>query len=178
MAHKYFAIKIDTKIFVNIIGYTEKTKETITFVQSIRQGYHFILKELMIEKKDIYEIYELKKRITVNFQIEDKILKKYIYIPSKEQKQKRKKSKSKKKYNLYNLSIILPLEYQIYDLLKRKGPLNRNEMILEISKARSTIYNSLDRLMLRDIVKKFSQPTMDRGRPVVYFKIKEGKTIG
>ncbi len=58
---------------------------------------------------------------------------------------------------------ITPLEDQLMDLLK-EGPLTRDQMVKKLSVPRTTIYDGLKKLMVRNCVTKYPLYSEDRGR--------------
>ena len=70
--------------------------------------------------------------------------------------------------------IFSPLQKDLMSALSKKGPMTRAEIVKEINKPRTTVYDNLMGLMAHNIVKKYSRPTNSRGRPLVFFKIQEG----
>lgn len=65
-----------------------------------------------------------------------------------------------------------PNDVRILEVLSNKGPLTRKQLVKETEIARSTIYDSLFRLMLKNNVSKFSERPQGPGRPKVFFQIK------
>lgn len=63
------------------------------------------------------------------------------------------------------------LDLKVYNLLLQKGPITRSAMAKETGIARSTLYDSLLRLSLKGLAKKYSDADHNsRGRPKVYFE--------
>ncbi|MHA1793248.1 MAG: helix-turn-helix domain-containing protein [Promethearchaeota archaeon] len=67
-----------------------------------------------------------------------------------------------------------PLEEKLVDLL-RKGPMTRGEMVKRLNIPRTTIYDGLKSLILRNEVKKYPlyHSKMKRGRPNVVFELNQ-----
>ena len=66
---------------------------------------------------------------------------------------------------------ISKLDAQVYNLLQNKGPTTRSQLSKQTGVARSTLYDSLLRLSLKGMVKKYSDSDHNsRGRPKVYFE--------
>lgn len=65
------------------------------------------------------------------------------------------------------------LQSDLVTILKKNGALTRNQMVEKLNKPRTTIYDNLAVLINRDMIKKFSRQVNNRGRPVVFFKLKE-----
>ena len=63
------------------------------------------------------------------------------------------------------------LDAKVYNLLSQKGPTTRSQLSKLTGVARSTLYDSLLRLSLKGMVKKYSDSDHNsRGRPKVYFE--------
>jgi len=69
--------------------------------------------------------------------------------------------------------MFSPLQIDLMDLLRKNGPMTRNDLIKNSGYPRTTIYDNLTRLQNHNLVRKFSRPTNSRGRPLVYFKLTE-----
>jgi predicted ArsR family transcriptional regulator len=69
--------------------------------------------------------------------------------------------------------IFSPIQKDLVVSLQKKGPMTRAEMVKELAKPRTTIYDNLMGLMAHNMVKKYSRPTNSRGRPLVFFKLVE-----
>lgn len=66
-----------------------------------------------------------------------------------------------------------PNDVRILEVLTKQGPLTRKQLVKETEIARSTIYDSLLRLMLKKYVSKYSEKPRGPGRPKVFFQIRE-----
>lgn len=49
-----------------------------------------------------------------------------------------------------------------------------NEKVEILSSKRSTVFDHLDRMMRLEMIKSFSRSTNSTGRPLVFFKLREG----
>jgi predicted transcriptional regulator len=67
-------------------------------------------------------------------------------------------------------SIVHELDRNLLKILKKEGPLTRTKLVRITGIARSTLYDSLLRLILKGYVIRFSEERRQRGRPKVYFK--------
>ena len=69
-------------------------------------------------------------------------------------------------------SIKSRLELQLVELLS-KGPLTRDQMVKKLTVPRTTIYDGLKRLIVRNEVKKYPLYNQEKakGRPKVLFSI-------
>jgi len=65
------------------------------------------------------------------------------------------------------------LEKDIVELLGSKGPMTRGDIVVQLKTARTTIYDTLSKLMNRNIVDKYPTQNSKRGRPIVVFILKE-----
>lgn len=66
-----------------------------------------------------------------------------------------------------------PLQEDLVTTLKKNGAMTRSQMVETLNRPRTTIYDNLVGLISQDMVKKFSRQVNSRGRPVVFFKLKE-----
>lgn len=74
-----------------------------------------------------------------------------------------------------NELVPTPLQKNIVKILQENGPLTRQSMVNELNRARTTIYDSLVKLMSRNVVTRFTRKeNQKRGRPKVYFKLVTG----
>jgi predicted ArsR family transcriptional regulator len=67
-------------------------------------------------------------------------------------------------------SIVHDLDRDVLDILEREGPLTRCKLVSLTGIARSTLYDSLLRLILKGFVASFSEDRRHRGRPKVFYK--------
>ena len=67
-------------------------------------------------------------------------------------------------------SIVHELDRDVLDILEREGPLTRSKLVSLTGIARSTLYDSLLRLILKGFVASFSEDRRHRGRPKVFYK--------
>ncbi|NVM54764.1 MAG: hypothetical protein HWN66_13765 [Candidatus Helarchaeota archaeon] len=59
----------------------------------------------------------------------------------------------------------------LFKLIAKKGPVTRSELTKETGIPRTTIYDTIVKLMLDEQIKKFSVPSKRRGRPRVFYEI-------
>ncbi len=64
-----------------------------------------------------------------------------------------------------------PTDKKIYKFLAKKGPLTRTELAKETGLSRSTLFDVLNRLMIRGLIERFSEERQTRGRPKVFFMV-------
>ena len=75
--------------------------------------------------------------------------------------------------NMEKIKELNLLQNSLIKTLNKNGPLTRDQMVELLNKPRTTIYDNLAVLINRNMVKKFSRQVNARGRPVVFFKLKE-----
>ncbi len=68
-------------------------------------------------------------------------------------------------------AIVHELDRNILKILRNEGPITRTRLVSITGIARSTLYDSLLRLILKGYVARFSEERRQRGRPKVYYKI-------
>lgn len=66
--------------------------------------------------------------------------------------------------------LKIPTDEYLYDLLIHNGPMTRGEIVKLTKLPRTTIYDHLIKLILKDRVIRFSKSGKKPGRPKVYFK--------
>ncbi|MFX0096692.1 MAG: hypothetical protein ACFE7E_02920 [Candidatus Hodarchaeota archaeon] len=59
----------------------------------------------------------------------------------------------------------------VLEVLKDQGPITREALSVHTGIPRTTLYDTLDKLILKDKVYKFTQHSKKRGRPKVYYEI-------
>jgi len=73
-----------------------------------------------------------------------------------------------------HLSKLPPLTHDldriIFAVLQSEGPLTRTQLVQLIGAPRSTIYDSLRRLMLKGYVESFYEQRSSQGRPKTFFE--------
>lgn len=70
-------------------------------------------------------------------------------------------------------AIVHELDRNVLAILKNEGPLTRSKLVSLTGIARSTLYDSLLRLILKGYVARFSEERRQRGRPKVYYKVSQ-----
>jgi len=68
------------------------------------------------------------------------------------------------------IDIVHDLDKSLLDILRSEGPLTRSRLVNITGVARSTLYDSLLRLILKGYVARYSEERKERGRPKVYYK--------
>lgn len=66
-----------------------------------------------------------------------------------------------------------PIQEDLIEMLKRSGPMCRTQMVGYLKRPRSTIYDNLSVLIDREVIKKFKRQVNSRGRPIIFFKLRE-----
>lgn len=64
------------------------------------------------------------------------------------------------------------LQLLLFDMLATLGPLTRRDIVKKLDEPRTTIYDHLCRLEKRGKVMRFTKNNGKRGRPLVFWKIK------
>ena len=68
-------------------------------------------------------------------------------------------------------AIVHELDRNVLEILKTEGPITRSKLVTITGIARSTLYDSLLRLILKGYVARFSEERRQRGRPKVFYKV-------
>jgi len=63
------------------------------------------------------------------------------------------------------------LQQSILDLLTKQCPLPRRDIVKQLQRARTTIYDNLIKLEKQNIVEKFVRNSGTRGRSLVFWKL-------
>lgn len=66
-----------------------------------------------------------------------------------------------------------PTDMLVIEILGQKGPKTRKQLVAATNIARSTLYDSLLRLIVKGVVFKYSKALDGPGRPHVYFSLKK-----
>ena len=67
-------------------------------------------------------------------------------------------------------SIVHELDLEVLSILEQQGPLTRGKLVSLTGIARSTLYDSLLRLILKGYVASYSEDRRHRGRPKVFYR--------
>jgi predicted ArsR family transcriptional regulator len=74
----------------------------------------------------------------------------------------------------FNSKVYLtPIQHSLVKTLQKNGPLSRRELVRELETPRTTIYDNLLKLQKNKLIEKFSRNNGKRGRPLVFWKLKE-----
>ena len=63
------------------------------------------------------------------------------------------------------------IDRNILEMVRKEGPLTRSKLVSSTGIARSTLYDSLMRLIVKGYVISYSEDRKHRGRPKTYFTI-------
>ena len=67
--------------------------------------------------------------------------------------------------------IVHELDRNVLKILEKEGPITRSKLVSLTGIARSTLYDSLLRLILKGHIARFSEDRKQRGRPKVYYQV-------
>ena len=81
--------------------------------------------------------------------------------------------KSIEEKNLTTKEFLTPLQNNLVKSLQRTGPTTRRDLVKLLNTPRTTIYDNLLKLQKRKIIEKISRNNGQRGRPLVFWKLKE-----
>jgi predicted ArsR family transcriptional regulator len=68
---------------------------------------------------------------------------------------------------------LTPIQYNLIKKLEIIGPSTRRELVKVLNSPRTTIYDNLLKLQKRKLIEKFTRNNGMRGRPLVFWKLKE-----
>ncbi|MBD3193806.1 MAG: hypothetical protein GF317_02045 [Candidatus Lokiarchaeota archaeon] len=69
--------------------------------------------------------------------------------------------------------FLSPLQLKLIKTLDQQGPQTRKQLVNSLKTPRTTIYDNLVKLQKNRVVEKFSRNNGKRGRPKVYWRIKD-----
>ena len=84
-------------------------------------------------------------------------------------------SKTVKKEIPEQQQYFTPFQFNLIKALKKLGPLTRRDLVRELKTPRTTIHDNIVKLQRRNLVEKFSKNNGKRGRPLIFYKLTEGK---
>ncbi|UCG00503.1 MAG: winged helix-turn-helix transcriptional regulator [Candidatus Heimdallarchaeota archaeon] len=85
--------------------------------------------------------------------------------------EKRQTSPELKPAPIKKPAIVHELDRNVLEILKNEGPITRSRLVAITGIARSTLYDSLLRLILKGYVARFSEERRQRGRPKIFYKV-------
>jgi predicted transcriptional regulator len=72
-----------------------------------------------------------------------------------------------------NEEMFTPLQINLIKTLEKNGALTRRELVKQLKRPRTTIYDNLVKLKKKELVKKYSRNNNKQGRPKVYWDLLE-----
>ncbi len=76
--------------------------------------------------------------------------------------------------NEFNLKEYLtPIQSNLIKKLRNNGPYTRRDLVKILNSPRTTIYDNLLKLQKRKLIEKFTRNNGMRGRPLVFWKVKD-----
>ncbi|MHA1931886.1 MAG: hypothetical protein ACW96X_05055 [Promethearchaeota archaeon] len=70
-------------------------------------------------------------------------------------------------------NFLSPIQNNLLKTLEKEGASTRKELVKHLNTARTTIYDNLVKLQKRKLIEKFSRTDGKRGRPLVFWEIKD-----
>jgi len=67
---------------------------------------------------------------------------------------------------------LSPIQYNLIRTLKNVGPITRKDLVKQLKTPRTTIYDNLIKLQMRKLIEKYSRNDGKRGRPLVFWRLK------
>ncbi|MBY8980350.1 MAG: hypothetical protein KGD72_08165 [Candidatus Lokiarchaeota archaeon] len=68
---------------------------------------------------------------------------------------------------------LTPIQSNLINKLRNNGPTTRKDLVKILNNPRTTIYDNLLKLQKRKLIEKFTRNNGMRGRPLVFWKVKE-----
>ncbi len=68
---------------------------------------------------------------------------------------------------------LTPIQSHLINKLRNNGPSTRRDLVKILNSPRTTIYDNLLKLQKRKLIEKFTRNNGMRGRPLVFWKVKE-----
>jgi len=68
---------------------------------------------------------------------------------------------------------LTPIQYNLIRKLQNNGPSTRRDLVKVLNSPRTTIYDNLLKLQKIKLIEKFTRNNGMRGRPLVFWKLKE-----
>ncbi len=68
---------------------------------------------------------------------------------------------------------LTPIQYNLIRKLQNNGPSTRKDLVKVLNSPRTTIYDNLLKLQKIKLIEKFTRTNGMRGRPLVFWKLKE-----
>ncbi len=68
---------------------------------------------------------------------------------------------------------LTPIQYNLIRKLQNNGPSTRRDLVKVLNSPRTTIYDNLLKLQKIKLIEKFTRNNGMRGRPLVFWRLKE-----
>ena len=82
-------------------------------------------------------------------------------------------NKTVTKEEINSKEYLTPIQYNLIKNLQIIGPSTRRDLVKVLNSPRTTIYDNLLKLQKRKLIEKFTRNNGMRGRPLVFWKLKE-----
>ena len=69
--------------------------------------------------------------------------------------------------------LLSPIQNNLIKILQKNGPMTRRDLVNQLHTPRTTIYDNLIKLQKRKVVEKSIRNNGKRGRPQVFWKLKD-----
>ena len=77
------------------------------------------------------------------------------------------------KNEINSKEYLTPIQYNLMKKLQTIGPSTRRDLVKVLNSPRTTIYDNLLKLQKRKLIEKFTRNNGMRGRPLVFWRLKE-----
>ena len=77
------------------------------------------------------------------------------------------------KDDINSKEYLTPIQYNLIKNLQNIGPSTRRDLVKVLNSPRTTIYDNLLKLQKRKLIEKFTRNNGMRGRPLVFWRLKE-----
>jgi len=68
---------------------------------------------------------------------------------------------------------LTPIQYNLIKKLQNNGPSTRRDLVKVLNSPRTTVYDNLLKLQKIKLIEKFTRNNGMRGRPLVFWRLKE-----
>ncbi|MHA1507722.1 MAG: hypothetical protein ACTSO6_03350 [Promethearchaeota archaeon] len=75
--------------------------------------------------------------------------------------------------DIISKEYLTPIQNNLISKLRNFGPTTRKDLVKILNSPRTTIYDNLLKLQKRKLIEKFTRNNGMRGRPLVFWKVKE-----
>ncbi|MBY9019776.1 MAG: hypothetical protein KGD67_01875 [Candidatus Lokiarchaeota archaeon] len=75
--------------------------------------------------------------------------------------------------NFNSKDYLTPIQNNLIGKLRNNGPTTRRDLVKILNSPRTTIYDNLLKLQKRKLIEKFTRNNGLRGRPLVFWTVKE-----